>query len=63
MFLQSSTALSTFLVGWYVSAASYPQGDVILTQLACPLNDVFLCTLGIINLFLYKHCHYTVQNF
>ncbi len=45
-----------FFVGWHASAFSLPPGDVIFDQLACLLNDViFLFTLGITNLSLYKH--------
>ncbi len=37
-------------------------GDVIWTQLAFPLNDImFLFTLGVCNLSLYKHWAITVQ--
>ncbi len=35
----SYSALFTFLVGWHASIVSLPPGDVILAQLACPLND------------------------
>jgi hypothetical protein len=52
----NSSALFTFLVGWYASAVSLPPGDVIFAQLVCPLDGViFLYTLGITNLSLYKH--------
>ncbi len=37
------SALFTFLVGWHASAASLPPRDVILAQLACPLNDIIFC--------------------
>jgi hypothetical protein len=39
----SSSALYTLLVGWHVSVVSLPPGDVILAQLACPLNGVTIC--------------------
>jgi hypothetical protein len=49
------SALFTNLVGWHSSIAS-PLSDVILSQLACPLNDVIiLFTSGIWNLSLHKH--------
>jgi hypothetical protein len=33
---------------WHARAVSFPPGDVILAQLACPLNDViFIFTYGI----------------
>ncbi len=32
-----------FLVGWHPSAVSLPPGDIILAQLACPLNDIIFC--------------------
>ncbi len=52
----NSSALFTFLVGWHASAVSLPPGDVIFAQLVCPLDDIiFLYTLGITNLYLYKH--------
>jgi hypothetical protein len=58
------SALFTLLVGWHISAVSLPPGDVILVQLACPLNDViFLFTSGIINLPLYKHCDKGKKNY
>ncbi len=54
--LVSYSALFTFLVRWHASAVSSPPGDVILAQLACPLNDHhFLFTRVITILFLYKH--------
>jgi hypothetical protein len=31
-----------YLVGWHASAVSLPPGDIILAQLACPLNDVII---------------------
>jgi hypothetical protein len=34
------SALFTFLVGWHASEVSLAPGDVILAQLACPLNEV-----------------------
>jgi hypothetical protein len=44
----SSSALFTLLVRWHASAVSLPPGDVILAQLACPLNDViFLFASGV----------------
>jgi len=44
------------LVGWHASAVSLPPGDVIFVQLASSPNDIiFLFTLGITNLSLYKH--------
>jgi hypothetical protein len=53
----SYSALFTFLVGWHASAVTLPQGDIILAQLACPLNNViFLFTSGIAKLSLYKYC-------
>jgi len=36
----SSRALITFLVGWNEGAVSMPPWNVIIGQLACPLNDV-----------------------
>ncbi len=36
-------ALFTFLATWHASAVSLPPGDVIFTQVACPLNDVIFC--------------------
>ncbi len=42
----SYSALCTFLVGWHARSPSLPPGDVILSQLACSLNDFifwFLC--------------------
>ncbi len=51
------SALFTNLVGWHASAVNFALSDVILAQLACPLNDVMLCLhSGITNLSLYKHC-------
>jgi hypothetical protein len=32
-----------FLVRWQASVIIVPPGDVILAQLACPLNDVIFC--------------------
>jgi len=32
--------LCLLLVGCHASAVSFPPGDVILAQLACPLNDI-----------------------
>jgi len=37
----SYSALFTFLVRWHASSGSLPPSDVILAQLACPMNDVF----------------------
>ena len=54
--LVGCSALFTLLVSWHASAVSLPPSDVILAELACPLNDVILCLhSGIINLSLYKH--------
>jgi hypothetical protein len=51
-------ALFTNLVGWHVSAVSFPLSYVILAQLACPLSDVMFCLhSGITNLSLYKYCY------
>ena len=51
------SALFTNLVGWHVSAVSFPLSDVILALLACPLSDIMFCLhSGITNLSLYKHC-------
>jgi hypothetical protein len=50
------SALFTYLVGWHASAVSWPSSDIILAQLACPLNDVMFCLHSrITNLSLYKH--------
>ncbi len=52
------SALLTFLVGWYPSAVGLPPGDIILAQLACPLNDInFFPTSGLY----YKHT--TIVNY
>ncbi len=37
------SALFTNLVGWHVSAVSFPLSDIILAQLVCPLSDVLFC--------------------
>ncbi len=37
------SALFTFIFGWHVSAVSLPSGDIILAQLAYPMNDVIFC--------------------
>jgi hypothetical protein len=37
------SALFTFLVMWHTSVVSLPPGNVILTHLACPQNDVIFC--------------------
>jgi hypothetical protein len=37
------SALFIYVVGFHGSAVSFPLGDVILGQLACPLNDVIFC--------------------
>jgi len=42
------------VVGWHASAVSLPPGDIIVAQLACPLNDVIS---SITNQSLYKHWH------
>jgi hypothetical protein len=34
------SALFTHLVGWHAGAVSFPLGDAILAQLACPLSDI-----------------------
>jgi len=50
------SALFTNLVGWHENAVSFPLSDIILAQLACPLNDVmFYLHSAITNLSLYKH--------
>ncbi len=50
------SALFTNLVGWHAGAARFPQSDIILAQLACPLSDIMFCLhSGITNLSLYKH--------
>ncbi len=50
------TALFTNLVWWHTGAVSFPQSDVILAQLACPLSDIMFCLHSrITNLSLYKH--------
>ncbi len=52
-----SSALFTYLVGWYASAVRLPSSDVILAQLACPLSDIMFCSYsGINKLSLYKDC-------
>jgi hypothetical protein len=46
-----------FWLGGMTALFACPPVDVILAQLACPLNDViFMFTSGITNLSLYKHC-------
>jgi hypothetical protein len=40
-----SIKYSTFLVGRHASVISLPPGDIILSQLACPLNDSIFCLL------------------
>ncbi len=47
-----SSAQFTLLVGWH---ASLPPGDVILAQLAIPLNDVIFVYIGNNQPILYKH--------
>jgi hypothetical protein len=48
------SALCTNLVRWHAIAVSLPLSDIILAQLACPLNDVMFCLHSeITNLF--KH--------
>jgi len=37
----SYSALFTFLNGLHTIAVSLHQGDIILAQLVCPLNDIF----------------------
>jgi hypothetical protein len=49
----SSSALFTFWSGGTLVLLACP--DVIFEQLACRLNDIFLLTLGIFNLSLYKN--------
>ncbi len=44
-----------FWSGGKASALSLPPGDIILAQLACPLNDVIFVHSGITNKSLYKH--------
>jgi hypothetical protein len=39
----SYSVLLTFLVEWHTSGVSFPLGDVIFAQLACPLNEVIFC--------------------
>jgi hypothetical protein len=34
------------VVGWHTSGVSLSPGDVILAQLACPLNDIILVYIG-----------------
>jgi hypothetical protein len=49
MFVEREVSYSagfTFLVMWHASAVSLPPGDVILAQLACPLNDVIFIYIG-----------------
>jgi hypothetical protein len=41
-----SSALFTFVVGWHASAVSLPSGDVIVAQLASPLNDIIFSYIG-----------------
>ncbi len=43
----SSSALFTLLVGWHARDVSLPPGDVILVQLACPLNTTIRNNLNI----------------
>ncbi len=31
------------MVGWHTNAVSLPPGDLILAQLACPLNEEIFC--------------------
>ena len=40
------STLFTLLVGWHTSAVSFPPGDIILAQLACPLNDIIFVYIG-----------------
>ncbi len=35
-----------FSVEWHCSAASFPFGDIILAQLACPISDILFCLHG-----------------
>ncbi len=35
----SYSALFTFLVGWHTSVVSFPPGNVIFAQLACPYGE------------------------
>jgi hypothetical protein len=37
------SALFTNLVEWHACAVTFPLSDVILAQLASPLNDVMFC--------------------
>ncbi len=55
------SALFILLVGWHTHAVSLPPGDIILAQLAWPLNDVIFCLHREQLTYLYKHsaeCHY-----
>jgi hypothetical protein len=55
------SALYTNLVGWHAGALILPLIDIILAQLACPLNDVMFCLhSGITSLSLYKHCFFLI---
>jgi hypothetical protein len=46
MFVETKVSYSTLftnLVRCHACAVSFPLSDVILAQLACPLNDIMFC--------------------